>query len=314
MKMPIFSIIVPAFNVELFIGPALQSLCDQTFTDFEVLITDDGSTDRTAEVISLFTHNDERFKSIRTKNSGLSAARNISLLQATGKYIYFFDSDDLLVPTALEEWHQDFIKLQIDAICFDAQVIDEDGEEVASSDYERLEEDGSIMKSINLLKYEYHSFFCQSCCYVCTASLMKDLRFINGIIHEDTAYYGELFGTRIDLTLIRKKRYFQRRIRRGSIMKEKPSYKNIYGYQVGSTYLHDLAERMPDPSKRIIVAKLAYEQWIHAVYLLRNITANTLSFSQRFDLFKSGLIIAYRSKFTLFSPKALFRCFTLRSD
>lgn len=91
---PIASIIIPAYNCVQYIGECLASLQRQSFVDFEVIVVDDGSTDGTAEVVDLFAGADSRFRLIRTKNYGVSHARNIALDQVDGDYVLFVDADD----------------------------------------------------------------------------------------------------------------------------------------------------------------------------------------------------------------------------
>ena len=89
------------YNVEKYVGCAIQSLLDQTFTDFEAILVDDCSTDNTLEIAKSF--HDPRIKIIEgKKNVGLGMNRNRGIKAAQGKYIYFFDSDDALLPNALE--------------------------------------------------------------------------------------------------------------------------------------------------------------------------------------------------------------------
>lgn len=89
------SVIVPAYNAEKTVGKALQSLIDQTFKDIEIIIIDDGSKDKTREIISSFAAKDTRIKLIlKDVNEGLSAARNSGIKIANGDYIGYLDSDD----------------------------------------------------------------------------------------------------------------------------------------------------------------------------------------------------------------------------
>jgi len=98
-NIPVVSIIIPTHNRAHFIGEAITSVLEQTFTDFEIIIVDDGSTDNTEEVISHFP--DKRVIYIKQENKGRSYARNVALRLSRGHYIAFLDSDDLYLPTKL---------------------------------------------------------------------------------------------------------------------------------------------------------------------------------------------------------------------
>ena len=96
---PTVSVIMPVYNVEQFVADAICSVLDQTFSDFELLIVDDGGADASMDICELFT--DPRIRIIKQKNRGLAGARNTGIRNARGKYIAFIDSDDLWRPTKL---------------------------------------------------------------------------------------------------------------------------------------------------------------------------------------------------------------------
>ena len=99
---PMFSIIVPAYNTDGYISDALESCLAQTFSDFEVIVVDDGSSDRTASVVLKYVKSDSRFRLLRRNHEGVSSAKNAGIDAAVGKYIMFLDSDDCLSPDACE--------------------------------------------------------------------------------------------------------------------------------------------------------------------------------------------------------------------
>ena len=100
------SVIVPAYNVENYIFDMLISLRDQSFADFEVVMVDDGSTDRSAFIAESFAEKDGRFRLYRQKNAGVSAARNFGLSQARGEFVVFYDPDDYIPRNALEKTYE----------------------------------------------------------------------------------------------------------------------------------------------------------------------------------------------------------------
>jgi glycosyltransferase involved in cell wall biosynthesis len=98
---PLVSVIMAAYNVEPFIGAAIDSVRSQTFSDLELLVVDDGSTDGTARVAEQHTRSDPRVRLLRQENRGLSAARNVALRHSRGEYIAILDSDDAWTPSFL---------------------------------------------------------------------------------------------------------------------------------------------------------------------------------------------------------------------
>jgi glycosyltransferase involved in cell wall biosynthesis len=99
--MPKVSVIVPVYRVERYIAETIRSVLNQTYTDFELLIIDDESPDRSIEICQGFT--DPRLKIIHQKNRGLAGARNTGIRHAQGNYLAFLDSDDLWLPQKLEK-------------------------------------------------------------------------------------------------------------------------------------------------------------------------------------------------------------------
>ena len=90
------SIIVPVYNVEKYIERCIVSIISQDYENFELILINDGSTDRSPEIIEEWVKRDSRIKAIHTENNGVSAARNIGVERASGEYISFIDSDDYI--------------------------------------------------------------------------------------------------------------------------------------------------------------------------------------------------------------------------
>lgn len=97
--MPLFSVIIPLYNKENFIEATLKSALNQTFTDFEIIIINDGSTDKSVEKVLQFT--DDRIRLFTTENQGVSQARNFGIKKASGEMIAFLDADDFWYSTFL---------------------------------------------------------------------------------------------------------------------------------------------------------------------------------------------------------------------
>lgn len=99
---PHISLIVPVYNVEKFLPFCLESMLNQTLLDVEMICIDDGSTDASPLILEAYAKKDPRFRIIHQSNQGVSAARNTGIQAATGEWIMFLDSDDLLKPNACE--------------------------------------------------------------------------------------------------------------------------------------------------------------------------------------------------------------------
>ena len=92
--MPKISVIVPVYNTEKYLRRCMESILNQTFNDFEIILIDDGSTDNSHAVCNQYAKKDSRVRVIPTNHIGVGAVRNLGLLDAKGNYIMFCDSDD----------------------------------------------------------------------------------------------------------------------------------------------------------------------------------------------------------------------------
>ena len=99
--MPKISVVMPVYNGERFLEQAIDSLLAQSFQDWELIVVDDGSTDRTSQILERYT--DPRFKLFRQSNRGEAGARNTGLKHMTGEYMAFLDADDVYLPNALQD-------------------------------------------------------------------------------------------------------------------------------------------------------------------------------------------------------------------
>lgn len=108
MYTPVFSIIIPVYNAEKYLRDCLNSILNQTFDDFEVILINDGSQDSSAMICESYSRQDSRVRTITISNNGVSHARNVGLAEAKGRYITFIDSDDWIEPDTLRAYFQAF--------------------------------------------------------------------------------------------------------------------------------------------------------------------------------------------------------------
>lgn len=124
MKQPAISIIVPVYNAEKYLRRCIDSILSQSFTDFELILVDDGSTDLSPKICDEYDSHDKRIKLIHKKNAGVSAARNDGLDIVQGEFITFIDSDDWIDEGYLSTLLQ---FKQYDIVFFSHRLIFEDG-------------------------------------------------------------------------------------------------------------------------------------------------------------------------------------------
>ena len=117
--MPVFSIIIPVYNVASYLRECLESILSQHFSGWECLCIDDGSTDGSLKILEQYASTDHRFHVFRQHHKGVSAARNTALDHAQGKFFFFLDGDDALSPDSLSSFRDIFTKTNCDGIlCF----------------------------------------------------------------------------------------------------------------------------------------------------------------------------------------------------
>ena len=121
------SIIIPVYNVEKFLKECLDSILHQTFQDYEIICIDDGSSDRSLDILQEYKRKDNRFVIIRQKHFGAGAARNLGIKYAKSKYLQFLDADDCFEPTFLEEMYRHAEKFNADITVCSARKINSDG-------------------------------------------------------------------------------------------------------------------------------------------------------------------------------------------
>lgn len=110
----LISVVVPIYNVEMYLEQCLDSICGQSYADIEIILVDDGSTDSSGKICDNYAEQDERITVIHKKNGGLSDARNTGLKKSSGKYIVFIDSDDYIDEKFVEILHRGFADEQVD--------------------------------------------------------------------------------------------------------------------------------------------------------------------------------------------------------
>ena len=114
---------MPAYNTEKFIGESIQSVIDQTYANWELLVVDDGSTDKTADIIRAFAAQDNRVKYLFQQNGRQAKARNTAIEHSQGTLIAFLDADDLWLPEKLERQLQAFEATNADVVYSNGLII-----------------------------------------------------------------------------------------------------------------------------------------------------------------------------------------------
>ena len=134
---PLISIIVPVYNVDAYLKQCVDSILNQKYENFELLLIDDGSTDKSGEICDVYEQRDKRVRVFHKKNGGVSSARNVGLDNAQGDWIAFVDSDDIVTPDYLFDLYDSLKENDIDLVIQNLSVF-KDGTEPYRNDTSEL--------------------------------------------------------------------------------------------------------------------------------------------------------------------------------
>jgi glycosyltransferase involved in cell wall biosynthesis len=160
------SVIVPVYNVEQYIGRCIDSILNQSYKDFELIIVDDGSKDKSIEIVEN-NFCDSRIKMVHKENAGLPQARKAGLEASIGKYIVFVDADDWIEPQMLDILHKKIIENKADILCCGLQFEDNIGRILKyQSVYSEIEMNSveavkNIHISTSVYTYMWNKMFCR---------------------------------------------------------------------------------------------------------------------------------------------------------
>lgn len=224
--MPVVSVIIPVYNVELYLDECLESVCNQTLKDIEIICINDGSTDRSLQILQKYEKQDERIIIIDQENHGLPYTRNTGIQKAAGRYIYFLDSDDYIAYDALEILVATMEANDLEILFFNAKVFGdtnvEDERIKAETDYfKRVHKYPEVCKGEDLyrLLQENKEFVAPVSTYLIKRDFIIENKFIfaEGIIHEDELYTFQCLTVATRTGYMGKELYY-RRVRENSIM------------------------------------------------------------------------------------------------
>lgn len=215
------SVVIPVYNVEKYLTECVDSVLAQSYTDWEIILVDDGATDSSGAICDKYVANDPRIRVIHQKNGGLSAARNTGLKAARREYVYFLDSDDYIEPHALEQLMDTARREHADAVFFDGYVFFDECEE-DESDSRYIRKDTYISQNgrkilLQLLENNEYRTAVPLMIFRKDYLLENNLWFMEGIIHEDELFTFLMYNADGRVAHCHAKLY-ARRIRPASIM------------------------------------------------------------------------------------------------
>lgn len=301
------SVIIPVYNVELYLKDCLDSVLNQSFRDIEVILVNDGSTDGSIDILNNYAKNDSRVRVINQENKGVSAARNTGLDLSNGEYILFVDSDDMLIENSLEHLYKQSREKDTEVLLghayryfFNEEKVDFFYNKAELEKFEVM--DGKTLYSKlmerNLFPPLVYLFFCKKD-FLCKYRI----RFKEGIIHEDELWCVMVICQANKTTCAPFYTYLYR-CRDGSIMNS-----NNYKYRIDSmkTVVNELcliADNMTS------IGELECSGWIYIrVFWL---IEQTLRLSERINCLEHNMFIFYeyllKEKYQIFKYSQQKHC------
>ena len=212
-KNDLISIIVPIYNVEKYLRMCLDSIENQTYSNLEVLLIDDGSTDDSGKICQEYVARDSRFLYIKKENGGASDARNFGIDRASGEHLSFVDSDDWLAPTYVEDLYQVAKRTHADTVVAHYTIYNEEDRHyhvhIWDDYYERTYTGKELVLELPSLELNGYIFI-TSWGILFNRRLFKHIRFPKGKVIEDSWTNYKLFFKSERITYIHKEIYFHR--------------------------------------------------------------------------------------------------------
>lgn len=241
----LITVIVPIYKVENYISKCIESIINQTYSDIEIILVDDGSPDNCPKICDDYCRRDKRIKVIHKENGGLSDARNIGLECAKGKYILFIDGDDYIKSEMLEIMHKVIISDASDMVICNYELVDE-YEKVAAQERDKIYEHDNEKIVIdektfwdNCYDYDY-LYYVVAWNKLYDRKVFDNIRYKKGAVHEDEIILHKIVDKCNKISCIPEKLYIYVQ-HENSIMNSKVSEKNMYcidGIIYRIKYLH----------------------------------------------------------------------------
>lgn len=227
----LISVIIPVYNVEQYLRQCVDSVLAQTYTNYEILLVDDGSADNSGVICDEYSSKDKRIKVIHQKNAGLSEARNCGFDSSNGEYVYFLDSDDWIQPKTLSVLVRTAHDENADIVFFDSMSFEDSEKGYKIPQRYIRKHDYPVGKGLAVFEQmqankEFHSAV--PLLFLRKAFLADSgIRFYPGILYEDMLFTFEVL-TKANQVSQCKEAFYQRRYRNHSITQSKVGGKNFY--------------------------------------------------------------------------------------
>lgn len=222
MNMPKVSVIMPVYNVQQYLKQAIDSICNQTYSNWELILVDDGSTDESPQICDAYEKINEKIHVIHQKNTGLSGARNAGIGIAGGKYLIFVDSDDYIDLNTLAVATRKAEEQQADCVIYETVGFYEENQKKFpyTNRFENPIYTGKQAGEVLLNMMVSHEYQPMACGYLLRTDILHEhgINFYEGILHEDELFTLQVMLLCKKITFLYMPCYYYR-LREGSIMR-----------------------------------------------------------------------------------------------
>ena len=245
------SIIVPVYNVAKYLPTCLDSISSQLTATVEVILVDDGSTDDSYSICAYYAQRFDSFKIVRQQNKGLSSARNTGMLQASGQFVWFVDSDDWIAVGSIQELLNKIANSpETDVMRFGFTLFD-DGTNKFVEEYSYQEQQNVCSNTY----FQKNEMLYQAWAGIYKRSFLRvnNISFPEGMIYEDIPYNLLVYTASAKMTILPQK-YYWYRVRQGSLLRSEVTLKKIVSVAHILKVCDDLIEKFADNKKEVTIA------------------------------------------------------------
>lgn len=223
---PLVSVIIPVYNVEKYLRECVDSVLNQSYSNIEILLIDDGSTDGSPDICDYYCTIDNRVKCFHKVNGGQGSARNVGIKNASGLFLYFLDSDDYIDTSLFSSVIPYMLVNNLDLCFFSADVVLEDGEKWDENDYIRnCKYEPKDGKTLFTQLRKNNEYIVSNCLFITKKEVIDNNQLLvpEGMFYEDNYFLFQLMMVALNVGVINKSLYY-RRVHSNSTMTHKEGY------------------------------------------------------------------------------------------
>lgn len=268
-----FSVILPVYKVEKYLRPCVDSILNQTYKDFEVILVDDGSPDKCPEICDNYAQKDPRVKVLHKSNGGQADARNVGLEAAQGEYICYIDSDDFLADNNVLQLLSEKTETNPDIVHYKFKEWFESDGHIADCRFDyNVPTEGRTIAEIYCDLVDKDAYYNSAWSKIIRRSLLIDnsIRFEKGIVGEDNEWYYHVVMVANSLVLVDESLYIYRR-RQGSTTTTTTRKNLLDQLYVLDKWEKILQEKRNDDRTRVVWGSLA-KQYCSALIIYAGLT------------------------------------------